>query len=208
MLIASGSLLFLCAPLFVSENKLSRAIKTSITVGVAILLTLGISLYLWVGSPEMLETKINPELDQKYIEIIAKVEKHLLENPEDAEGWEVIAPTYFSLNQTEKAFDSYAKAIKFGRSTGTNWLGLGKSDLIINEGKFSAMSKVAFGKAVEKSPNNIEALFFYSSLLLRIETEEDVEKLVKNFIRDNDYSEEELLPLLEVLEENNASKVD
>ena len=70
------------------------------------------------------------------------------------------------------------------------------------------MSKVAFGKAVEKSPNNIEALFFYSSLLLRIETEEDVEKLIKSFIRDNDYSEEELLPLLEVLEEINASKVD
>ena len=158
-----------------------------------------IGLYANIGSPALLVTPEKSEIDKKYLAIIEQIETHLAQNPEDAEGWQVVAPTYLSLNQPEKAFEAFANAIKFGNSNGQNWLGLGKSNLIINKGVFGPMTKVAFTKAHEKSPDDVEAMYFYATMLQNIDQLNEAKSALDVFIATHDYSAEQFLPLTQIV---------
>lgn len=170
------------------------------TILYAIILALGsVGLYSYIGNPALLATVKTPKIDSKYIAIIEQIEAHLAQNPQDADGWQVVAPTYLSLNQPEKAFDAFANAIKFGNSNGKNWLGLGKANLQVSNGVFGPMTKVAFTKAHEKLPDDVESMFFYASMLQNIGDLAEAKQALMAFIAAHDYTAEQLQPLQQIL---------
>src|SRR5258708_11918046 len=74
-----------------------------------LLLPLGAaSLYLSLGSPELtnqpLEARrgLSPE-QSPIMELVARVEAHLEQNPEDGRGWEVLGPVYMRLGRYDDA---------------------------------------------------------------------------------------------------------
>lgn len=204
VLLALASFAYLSIPIFLpttdAEQKTPNSYRISTFIFAAILAALSIGLYAYIGSPNMVMRPEKPAIENKYLAIIEQIETHLAQNPEDAEGWQVVAPTYLSLNQPEKAFEAFANAIKFGNSNAKNWLGLGKSNLIVNKGVFGPMTKVAFTKAHEKAPNDIEAMYFYASMLQNDQQAEAAKLAINNFITSHDYTTEQLLPLNEILD--------
>ncbi|MCJ8323054.1 MAG: hypothetical protein HRU29_03155 [Rhizobiales bacterium] len=158
-----------------------------------------IGIYAYIGAPSTFQAKQTPLIDEKIQRIIAEIETHLTDNPEDADGWQVVAPTYLSLNQPQKAFAAFANAIKFGNSNGSNWLGLGKADLQINRGVFGDMSAVAFGKAHEKMPDNVEAMFYYASMLQNMGDTAQAKTEVEEFIAVHNLDAEQVAPLNNIL---------
>lgn len=204
-LLAFASFAFLTIPIFSKARSADQSPSFSLRLptlifGVVLMLS-SLGLYTYIGSPNMLLPVQKPQIDPKFTAIIEQVEAHLAQNPEDAEGWQVIAPTYFRQNQAEKAFDAYANAIKYGKSTGKNWLGLGKANLMMNKGVFGPMTKVAFTKAQEKSPDNVEAMYFYAAMLQEAGEIAEAKLAIDQFISAHDFTENELLPLAEILQQ-------
>ena len=70
-----------------------------------------LAFYLAVGSPEMpgepLAARLAAPTDQQDIPtLVARVEAHLAANPDDGQGWQIVAPVYLRLGR----FDDAAKA--------------------------------------------------------------------------------------------------
>lgn len=202
-LLAFASFAYLTIPIFSNAQATEVSSKGSIPkmpliFGAALMLA-SLALYSNIGNPNLLLPSKDSLLNKQYAAIIQQIEAHLAQNPEDAEGWQVVAPTYLSLNQPEKAFDAFANAIKFGNSNGKNWLGLGKSNLIMNKGVFGPMTKVAFTKAQEKSPDDIEAIYFYAAMLQDDQQLDEAEQAILKFTQTHEFSQQQLTPLTELL---------
>lgn len=95
----------------------SRAVLASILLTAALLPGLSIALYRWVGAPEALnpanlvaQTPSDgdraPELD-KAIEMLVE---RLKQQPDDVEGWALLARAYQALGRTPDALDAFRRA--------------------------------------------------------------------------------------------------
>ncbi|PCI88955.1 MAG: hypothetical protein COB24_00315 [Hyphomicrobiales bacterium] len=212
ILLSFASFAYISIPMFLRFNATAPQFffssRLPILLG-AVCLGLGsIGLYAYIGSSAYLSLPQNAVIDSKYVAIIEQIETHLAQNPEDAEGWQVVAPTYLSLNQPEKAFDAFANAIKFGNSNGPNWLGLGKSNLIINKGVFGPMTKVAFTKAQEKSPDDIETMYFYATMLQNNGELAEAKSAINGFIASHEFSADQIQPLTQILDTLNQAEAN
>lgn len=210
-LLAFASFAYIILPSFVPVNGTDETSsnsfkKTSVFLSLLLIIT-SVSLYVFIGSPSKITPQETVNPNHKYSDIILQIETHLAKNPEDAEGWQVLAPAYLSLNQADKAFDAFANAIKFGNSTGQNWLGLGKSKLMMNKGVFGPMTKVAFTKAQEKLPDDVEAMYFYATMLQDRQEFEQARLAISAFLSSHELSEQQAEPLNQILKLLEASEM-
>lgn len=86
-----------------------------VLAGVIIVFTMGG--YLAVGSPGLpslphAERAATDPVDLPIGELIARVEARLAENPDDARGWDVIAPVYLRLERYAEAVQAFQRAIQ------------------------------------------------------------------------------------------------
>lgn len=203
-LLAFASFAYIALPAFVGNDAVNGVFdgpfkKSSLAL--SILLMVGsVGLYALVGNSSKIISAEQVKMDSKYSAIIEQIETHLAKNPEDAEGWQVLAPAYLSLNMPEKAFEAFANAIKFGNSNGENWLGLGKSNLLVNRGVFGPMTKVAFTKAYEKLPDSIETVYFYATMLQNEQEFEQARAVLTDYLADQELTDEQAEPLNQILD--------
>src|SRR5215469_12480683 len=59
--------------------------------------------------------------------LIAQVEAHLAANPEDARGWEVLAPVYLRLGRFDDAVKARRNALRYGGETAERQADLGEA---------------------------------------------------------------------------------
>lgn len=82
---------------------------------------IGLCLYLTTGSPDLPAQPLAARLAEpgKDLNIlIAKAERHLVDNPDDGAGWELLAPIYFRNGRIEDSANAYREAIRvLGPST-------------------------------------------------------------------------------------------
>lgn len=202
-LLAFASFAYIALPTFVGNGGagelLGKSFKNS-SLALSVVLMIGsVGLYVVVGNSSKVTSAEQVKMDSKYSAIIEQIEAHLAKNPEDAEGWQVLAPAYLSLNIPEKAFEAFANAIKFGNSTGENWLGLGKSNLLVNRGVFGPMTKVAFTKAHEKLPDSIETMYFYATMLQNEQEFDQAKTVLTEYLADHELTDEQAEPLIQIL---------
>ena len=73
-----------------------------------------IGLYITLGSPSLPSqpfTAANTSLEKTDVAILVeRVEARLQQNPNDGQGWDVIAPIYFKMKRYRDAADAYAQA--------------------------------------------------------------------------------------------------
>lgn len=105
-----------------SGNELAPVVARSgtfaLTSAVAgVMLAAGVGLYVWQNASYLqgfvLAAKSgvsNPGLPPQVFEMVAKLEKRLAAQPNDAEGWSRLGRSYVVLEQKEKALAAYAKA--------------------------------------------------------------------------------------------------
>jgi cytochrome c-type biogenesis protein CcmH len=95
-----------------------RSKAAAIAIGVAVPLV-SVSLYLGLGNPQGLDPRresaaqgASHQLTQEQIEsMTARLAQRLESNPDDAEGWAMLARTYGTLGRFAEAADAYAKAV-------------------------------------------------------------------------------------------------
>ena len=139
-----------------------RAVSVAALSGIPIL---SLSLYLALGAPSLPGAPLAARLDRPaasddFQTLIAKVEQHLAETPEDGRGWEVIAPVYLRLGRAGDSVRAYQNAIRLLGSTAARQTKLGEAVFTAEGGIVTAEARAAFEAANEIDPSAPEPRFF------------------------------------------------
>jgi cytochrome c-type biogenesis protein CcmH len=122
------------------------------------------TLYLWHGSPQLpgapLAARTEAAHDSSITALIAKVEAHLERSPNDARGWDVLAPVYLRLGRIDEAVKARRNALNFGGETAQRQADLGEALVAASNGIVTAEAKQAFDRAVALDPADPKSRFY------------------------------------------------
>ena len=149
-----------------TPNESQRIPKPLITFSVVLLIPItAIGIYLYSGSPDIpdmpLVTRMSLPTEQQDISLlVAKVEARLAKNPQDGQGWEVIAPVYMRLEQPEKAIIAYNNIIRILGPNELRYANLGEAIVLANNGRVIPDAITAFENALQINQNSTKSLFY------------------------------------------------
>jgi len=125
---------------------------------------LSLTLYLYFGVPEypdapLAERLARPLAQQDIGMLVGRIEERLEQNPNQGEGWELIAPIYMRVGRTGDAVAAQERAISILGSTSAREITLGEFIRAAN-GRITAESKAAFERALARDEKSVPALFY------------------------------------------------
>ncbi len=129
---------------------------------------LAVAFYGLLGSPDLPGQPLasrapagNEDIERSPIaQLVARVEAHLGENPDDGRGWEVIAPVYMKLERYDDAAKARRRAIALLGETSTRQVDLGEAETAAANGVIGDEAKTAFERAVALDADNYKAQFY------------------------------------------------
>src|SRR5215211_7616040 len=103
-----------------SAGNASRLGRQALMASLVLIPALAVTFYLARGSPGLpglpyAERMANAEANRDIDALIAKVERHLAQNPQDAAGWRVLAPAYRALGRYDAAANAFGQALAYGK---------------------------------------------------------------------------------------------
>ncbi|MEJ1158020.1 c-type cytochrome biogenesis protein CcmI [Prosthecomicrobium sp. N25] len=138
--------------------------------GVVAVPAVALGLYLSLGQPDLpdqpLATRLARAPDQQTIDdLVARVEAHLAQKPEDGQGWEVLAPVYMRLNRPADAARAYGNAIRLLGSDARRQFGHGMALTAAAGGVVTAEARDAFQRSVEADPGQVPSRMYLALAL-------------------------------------------
>ena len=129
-----------------------------------------VGLYLLQGAPQLpgqpLAARLQTPVEGQDVEtLVARVEAHLAADPEDGQGWDVLAPVYFRLGRYEDAARGFANAVRILGPNAKRLSGLGEALTQANEGIVTADAKQAFLDANRLDPALVRPRFYLALAL-------------------------------------------
>ncbi len=122
------------------------------------------------GSPEMpgqpLSARIqpvSPDGDIDMNQAVAQIESHLQRNPEDGQGWEVIAPVYLRMGRFDDAALAYQRALRHLGEDAERLANFGEALVMASEGIVSSSAREAFEQALTHDARHPKARFFLAT---------------------------------------------
>lgn len=148
-----------------ASNRPQRSLRMIHFAAVLMVPALAWGLYAGLGSPDLpaqpLAERMSRNPAQNSIEeLVARAESHLKANPDDAAGWEVIAPIYMRTGRGADAAAAFAKVITLSGATADREANLGEALLARDNGVIGADSRAAFDRALKLDARHSKARFF------------------------------------------------
>jgi cytochrome c-type biogenesis protein CcmH len=138
----------------------------TMAVAVLVLLPIGAAaLYLQFGSPgesgqPFAERRAALPQQNAIPELIARVEAHLAQNPEDGHGWEVLAPVYVQLGRYDEAAKALQNVVRLLGSNAVREADLGEAISAAAGGIITADAKAAFQRSLALDKDEVKAHYF------------------------------------------------
>jgi cytochrome c-type biogenesis protein CcmH len=149
-----------------------RRWRVLVAAGLAIvgLPLLAVLLYGGFGAPTLpdlpLASRQAEPVDGQNLEaLVARVESHLAQNPDDGQGWAVLAPVYLRAGRYGDAADAFANAIRTTGATADLETGLAEALTGDAGGIITADARAAFERALSLDPDAIRPRFFLALAL-------------------------------------------
>lgn len=125
-------------------------------------------IYAVTGSPDLPSQPLSARLEKNPAEstvdeLIARAEAHLVANPDDGRGWEVLAPIYARLNRYPEAVTAYRNAIRLDGSTAIREAALGEAIAGAAGGAITEEAQAALQRALALDPHEPKARFLLAS---------------------------------------------
>jgi cytochrome c-type biogenesis protein CcmH len=123
------------------------------------------SLYLLLGSPNLPGQPLAQRIAAAHggnslASLLARVETHLAQNPDDGRGWEVIAPVYMRVQRYDDAVQARRSALRLLGESAERQSALGEALVGAADGVVTADAKAAFERAVALDAKDVKAHFF------------------------------------------------
>lgn len=146
---------------------------TSRMIGVVAVLAVPVlswSIYTTIGSPDVPSQPLAARLSQNPAnssvdELVARAEAHLVANPSDGRGWDVLAPIYSRMGRAGDAVTAYRSAIRLLGSSAAREAGLGEAIAAAAGGIVTADARSAFEDALNTEPANPKARYYLALAL-------------------------------------------
>ncbi|HEY8248009.1 MAG TPA: c-type cytochrome biogenesis protein CcmI [Hyphomicrobium sp.] len=143
-----------------AQGSIARA-RAAVTYAAAALPVIGIGVYLAVGSPQLSGRPYAGRLDMPMQEataadLVARVEAHLREHPEDGRGWDVLAPVYMRMGDFTQAADAFQKAARLLGESPKRIAGFARAIIMVQNGVISEPARQAYEKLRTLEPQSIE----------------------------------------------------
>jgi cytochrome c-type biogenesis protein CcmH len=146
--------------------------RVMVAAGLAIvgLPLLAVTLYGGFGAPTLpdlpLASRQSEPMDGQNLEaLVARVESHLAQNPDDGQGWAVLAPVYLRAGRYGDAAAAFQNAIRTNGASAELEAGLGEALTGDAGGVITADARAAFERAQALDPAAIRPRFFLALAL-------------------------------------------
>jgi cytochrome c-type biogenesis protein CcmI len=129
---------------------------------------IGLGLYLRTGTPGLDAQPLAARLENpgNNVELlVAKVERHLAQNPNDGSGWDILAPIYVRMNRAGDAELAYRNAIRLLGTSPARMNGLGEVLIAASGGIVTDDARSAFEEALRLDPKDPQARFYVALAL-------------------------------------------
>ena len=128
----------------------------------AALPVVGILLYLAIGSPQLpsrpYAARMETPIEQATADdLIARVEAHMRQHPEDGKGWDVLAPVYMRMGDFGRAADAFQRATRLLGESPKRLMGFARANVMMQNGIVSEPARKAYEKLLAAQPDSIEA---------------------------------------------------
>ena len=139
--------------------------RVAALVAIALLPLAALVLYGRLGNPDLsdkpLAARLNatPGASDLYA-AVARIERHLAQNPDDARGWEVIAPVYLRTGRPQDAARAWGEVIRIAGPSAERYTAIGEALVFADQGKVPVEALAAFDKALEHDPVFPQARFY------------------------------------------------
>lgn len=154
----------------VSQDAVSAAQATKSGRVLALVAVLAVPLIAWgvyplFGKPDVpsmpLADRLSDNPDRGSVdELIARAEEHLAKNPDDARGWDVLAPIYMRLGRPADAVNAYRSSLRIDGENFQRLLGLAEGLAAVSGGTITAEAETFLNKAVALDPNDPRPQFY------------------------------------------------
>ncbi|MBH0237592.1 c-type cytochrome biogenesis protein CcmI [Methylobrevis albus] len=119
--------------------------------------------YTYVGAPDLPDQPVasrscGPETP--LTDLVICIERHLAQNPDDVEGWRVVAPVYLRIGRPQDAARAYGEIVRRGGTDSATLADLGEAIVIAADGRFPPAAIEAFNAAVAADGDNMKARFY------------------------------------------------
>lgn len=124
--------------------------------------------YVMLGNPDMpdqpllarMEAQQRNTDDSQILGLVEQVETHLSGKPDDAEGWEVVAPVYQRLGRFDDAARAFENIVRLRGESERRLSDLGEAIVLSKQGVITKRAQSLFEKARELEPSAIRPRFF------------------------------------------------
>jgi cytochrome c-type biogenesis protein CcmH len=143
-----------------SAREASRLHQAAVYAAAAIPVA-AIALYLVVGSPALPDrpyaSRISEPVEQaSAADLVAKVEAHLRQSPDDGRGWDVLAPVYMRMGEFQQAEDAYEHAIRLLGESPARLTGFARAAIMSENGVVNEPARQAYAKLLSADAQAIE----------------------------------------------------
>ena len=143
-----------------SAREASRLHQAAVYAAAAIPVA-AIALYLVVGSPALPDrpyaSRISEPVEQaSAADLVAKVEAHLRQSPDDGRGWDVLAPVYMRMGEFQQAEDAYERAIRLLGESPARLTGFARAAIMSENGVVNEPARQAYAKLLSADAQAIE----------------------------------------------------
>jgi cytochrome c-type biogenesis protein CcmH len=126
---------------------------------------IGLSVYLFSGSPGLEDRPLaqrfaGPVESRSMPELVARVEAHLRDNPDDAKGWRVLAPVYMRLGRFADAADGFRQVLRIEGRVAEILVDYGEALAMGEGGLVTADARTVFAEAAALSAEVPKAHFY------------------------------------------------
>jgi cytochrome c-type biogenesis protein CcmH len=98
--------------------------------------------------------------DRSIETLIARVEAHLAQNPNDGKGWEVIAPVYLRLDRVDDAVRARRNVLRLLGESPTHHADLGEALSMQANGIVTSEAKAEFESAAKLDPDDARSQYY------------------------------------------------
>ncbi|ORE87849.1 c-type cytochrome biogenesis protein CcmI, partial [Aurantimonas sp. 22II-16-19i] len=172
-----------------------RGLQRSVLVGLLAIIAvpaIAFAFYGSIGAPRLsdqpLALRERPQPGQEDLDLatlVDKAEARLRTNPEDGNGWEVLAPIYLRMNRPQDAAEAFRKAIDLNGPSASRFGGLGEALAETAGGEVTGEAKTAFERALQLNPSYLPAKFFLALDASQEQRAEDAESRWSDLIAES-----------------------
>ncbi len=141
-----------------------RRRRAAAAFSLSIVPLIGLAVYGVLGSPQA-PSRAGLDAAQASVvrdmaSAVARIEAHLVANPQDGRGWDVIAPVYLGAGRFEDAAKAYASAGRIEGESVERLTGQGEALVAAAGGVVSAEAAAIFARARALDPGSVKARFY------------------------------------------------